>query len=200
MRSSTPRQVDLGCRIPEMPTNAESGSALKAALAQLSLAQLPLPDRGEELSPEQLLQQVKQLELIHSETGKLLHEAVLAARAAGLSWAVIGDRLGVSKQAVQRRFGTSVELARDAATERILGPVNRSNEIAILNESGRCGWKLLSSKHGEHLVLRTNTFWEVKRTLLSAPLALGKGGRERWQLASVRFPDVFFTREWHDGE
>lgn len=34
--------------------------------------------------------------------------AVCAARAAGLSWAEIGRVLGVSKQALQRRFGSRV--------------------------------------------------------------------------------------------
>ena len=34
-----------------------------------------------------------------------LHETVVAARAAGYSWAAIGAVLGVSKQAAQQRFG-----------------------------------------------------------------------------------------------
>jgi hypothetical protein len=34
-----------------------------------------------------------------------LHVAVAEARRAGVAWSSIGDRLGVSKQAAQQRFG-----------------------------------------------------------------------------------------------
>jgi len=34
-----------------------------------------------------------------------LHDAVAAARAAGISWALIGTALGVSRQAAHKRFG-----------------------------------------------------------------------------------------------
>ena len=143
--------ADPGSRIPEMQSNGNPDSVLKAAVARLSLSHTGIPEDGGDLNPAQLTKQIKQLDLIHAETGKLLQEAVLAARAAELSWTEIGKILGVSKQAVQRRFGNASALQIDVASERIIGPVNRGNEVSILNEAGMDCWKLFSSRHGEHL-------------------------------------------------
>ncbi|HEY7487574.1 MAG TPA: hypothetical protein VH912_24175 [Streptosporangiaceae bacterium] len=41
------------------------------------------------------------------ETEQLMREAVARCRADGYSWADIGARLGITRQAAQQRFGVS---------------------------------------------------------------------------------------------
>ncbi len=66
---------------------------------------------------------------VAGETGEatdaLVEHYVRAARAAGLSWTLIGERLGVSKQAARQRFAHRVEvddLIGDAADAMVIVP------------------------------------------------------------------------------
>ena len=47
----------------------------------------------------------------------LQRQAVIDARAAGMSWTEVGEVLGVTRQAAQQRFGQSVVSASIAATD-----------------------------------------------------------------------------------
>ena len=47
--------------------------------------------------------------LARARSERQIVEAVVAARAAGLSWAKVGEILGTSAQAAQQRYGEMVE-------------------------------------------------------------------------------------------
>lgn len=65
------------------------------------------PDHADETPPEVYLLQRAVIERARSE--QHLVDAVVAARAAGMSWQAIGTMLGTSAQAAQQRYGAVVE-------------------------------------------------------------------------------------------
>jgi hypothetical protein len=67
------------------------------------------PDGADERPVEEYL--LERAVLARARSEKQIVDAVVAARAAGLSWHKIGDILGTSAQAAQQRYGTVVELA-----------------------------------------------------------------------------------------
>ncbi len=65
------------------------------------------PDEGDERSIEEYLLRPAGLSRARSE--REIMDAVVAARAAGISWSKIGETLGTSAQAAQQRYGEVVE-------------------------------------------------------------------------------------------
>jgi len=65
--------------------------------------------------PESLLAALVQLAAIGERVDWALLSLVGEARSHGVSWSTIGDAIGVSKQAVQQRFGPYVKQALDQA-------------------------------------------------------------------------------------
>jgi hypothetical protein len=67
------------------------------------------PDLADERPVEEYLLQLAVLARARSE--QQIMEAVVAARAAGMSWQKIGSHLGTSAQAAQQRYGAVVDPA-----------------------------------------------------------------------------------------
>ena len=65
------------------------------------------PAEGDERSVEEYL--LQRAALAHARGERQILEAVIAARAAGVSWARIGELLGTSAQAAQQRYGAVIE-------------------------------------------------------------------------------------------
>ena len=65
------------------------------------------PAEGDERPVEEYLLQSAALDRARSE--RQILDAVVRARAAGISWAKIGELLGTSAQAAQQRYGEFVE-------------------------------------------------------------------------------------------
>jgi len=122
----------------------------------------------------------------------LLHQSVGAARAAGHSWAAIGAELGMSRQAVQQRFG---DRADDDLTEeqRWLGPVTAFDEMAELEIAGRLGWHTVRAGMLRHLMVRTSTQWEHKRVVWTGSLA--RHEKDGWVVGCRAFPWVYLVRD-----
>lgn len=165
------------------------------ALSQLMAEHLQdlYPQASEE---DRLLESIKILGQMSAESSLLQHEAVRAARETGISWAAIGTVLGTSRQAVQQRF-SATSTPEPAVNSRIIGYVSRADELDALTAAGRDGWKLVSSRHGEHTVAHTDTPWEVCRASMFA-LTGFPSSKEGWEAASTRFPDCFFLRPLTD--
>jgi hypothetical protein len=72
---------------------------------------------------------------------------VAEAKSRGVAWSVIGARLGVSKQAAARRFGTRVGDERATAAASSMRAANQ----------GRPGWEVTTPRGRTLLVLKRRT-------------------------------------------
>lgn len=133
----------------------------------------------------------------------LLRQAVVAARAAGCSWAAIGAELGMSRQAAQQRFGGGRPDDRDgrrshdpgsvADAERWLGPVTAFDELPELELAGRLGWHTVEAGMLRHRMVRTDTQWEHKRVVW--PGSRARNEKDGWQIGCRAFPWVYLIRD-----
>lgn len=142
---------------------------------------------------DQHLQSIDQFSALVHMSSELQAQAVRAAHDAGLSWAKIGQHLGITRQAVQQRFDPSYKAIPDDEL-RILGPVSRDEELTHLNAAAKEGWYPVRSLPNQHHMRYDGHPREIHRvSLLSpAPLPSEKSG---WQAATIRFPDAFYMRE-----
>ena len=121
-----------------------------------------------------------------------LHRAVIAARAAGVSWARIGEQLGMTRQAAQQRFGAAVDEPSGDA-ERWLGPVTAFDEMRELELAGRAGWHTVEAGMLGHRMVRTPTQWQHRRVLWRASLA--REHADGWQIGCRAFPWIYLVRD-----
>ena len=124
----------------------------------------------------------------------LLHQSVGAARSAGQSWAAIGSELGLSRQAVQQRFGERLDAESTLDDEqRWLGPVTAFDEMAELELAGKLGWHTVQAGMLRHLVVRTATQWEHKRVIGTGSLT--RHEKDGWVVGCRAFPWVYLVRD-----
>ncbi len=179
---------------PTPPTPAPNPGELAEALGRAVLE--GLPESAVESDPEQALLIIERTAAAERQVRELLRQSVLSGRAAGHSWTVIGNRLGMSKQAAQQRFGDAggdTEPAAESATERRLGPVTAFDELAELELAGRLGWHTVGCGHYHHRVIRTATQWQHRRVLWSASAA--RTAQDGWQVGARAFPWVYLVRD-----
>ena len=147
--------------------------------------------------PAQHLALVRRAAAAEDEVAEVLRQSVLAARAAGHSWAALGAELGMSRQAAQQRFGDRKGVAVDAEdgedAERWLGPVTAFDEMAELELAGRQGWKSIGAGMFYHLVVQTDTQWEYRRVAWTRPAAAYESGG--WTVAVRAFPWLYLVRD-----
>jgi hypothetical protein len=133
------------------------------------------------------------------EARSILRRSVVAARAGGASWGVIGRELGMSRQAAQQRFGGTpggADLAAPApgaGEERWLGPVTGFDEMAELELAGRAGWRIVEAGMLSHRMRRTATQWEHRRVMWRASFAREEA--EGWQIGCRAFPWIYLVRD-----
>ncbi|MFJ7750888.1 hypothetical protein ACIQXM_13140 [Arthrobacter sp. NPDC097144] len=136
---------------------------------------------------------------------ELQRRAVTAARSAGISWAALGRELGMTRQAVQQRFGGRTDPAKSGAMEtsavqtgareRWLGPVTAFNEMAELELAGRLGWRTVGADVLRHRMLRTDTQWEHRRVLWTKPSHFYE--TDGWEVGCRAFPWLYLVRDLH---
>lgn len=166
----------------------------------------PIPGLGEALGAailsgldtqdetQQHLAVVRRAAAAEGEVATLLRQSVLAARAAGHSWAALGAELGMSRQAAQQRFGDRRGATEEASEqERWLGPVTAFDEMAELEIAGRQGWRTVGAGMLKHRVRRTPTQWEHQRIVWTGPLRRWED--EGWQVAIRAFPWIYLVRD-----
>ncbi|MEN2748457.1 hypothetical protein [Sphingomonas sp. T9W2] len=97
-----------------------------------------------------------------------LHRWIAAARRADMSWAEIGEALGISKQAAQQRFGRLAghagEGGADGATFVRTG-ATAFNEMRILAEEGRKGNELVALGVLTLIFRPSDRMWEYCRRI-----------------------------------
>lgn len=123
----------------------------------------------------------------------LLQQAVGAARAGGHSWAAIGTELGMTRQAVQQRFGDRAAADPVSAEQRWLGPVTAFDEMAELEIAGRRGWHTVRAGMLRHLVVHTPTQWENKRVVWTG--SLKRYEKDGWVVGCRALPWIYLVRD-----
>ncbi|WP_246657670.1 hypothetical protein [Arthrobacter yangruifuii] len=126
---------------------------------------------------------------------ELQRRTVTAARSAGISWAALGRELGMTRQAVQQRFGSRPDPEEPGLRERWLGPVTAFNEMAELELAGRLGWRTVGADILRHRMLRTDTQWEHRRVLWPRPSSHYE--TDGWQVGCRAFPWLYLVRDLH---
>lgn len=142
------------------------------------------------------LEIVRRTAAAEAEVNALMRQAVGTARGAGHSWATLGSELGMSRQAVQQRFGDrkrAGEALAEEGEERWLGPVTAFDEMAELELAGRQGWRTIGAGMLKHRVRRTATQWEHQRIVWTGPLRRREA--EGWEVAFRAFPWVYLVRD-----
>ena len=129
-----------------------------------------------------------------SESDELLRAAVLSARRAGCTWEQLGGVLGLTRQAVQQRFGghdEPVEHSGPARQARLV-PMTAFNEMRVLERAGRYGWHAVAFGPLYFVVEESDQQWEHHRAYVgSGPLRPGGG----WQrVGTAWFPWVYYKR------
>ena len=130
------------------------------------------------------------------EIAQLLHSAVISARQAGVSWERIGQRLGMSRQAAQQRFGRTLNGVdvHPNDTKRRLYPLTAFVEMDALDEAGRTGWHSTGYGMYFHDVIQSDEQWEHRRVT-----AFGSSRHtlesEGWQrIGTMWFPWAYYAR------
>lgn len=171
---------------------AEPGSPeLAQALGAAILTGLDVDEDGQDH-----LAIVRRTAAAETEVDALMRQAVGAARGAGHSWASLGAELGMSRQAVQQRFGdrrVGADEGPHDRGERWLGPVTAFDEMAELEIAGRQGWRTIGLGMLKHRVRRTSTQWEHRRVVWTGPLRRWED--DGWQVAARAFPWVYLVRD-----
>jgi hypothetical protein len=130
------------------------------------------------------------------EASQLLHLAVTSARQAGVSWERIGQRLGISRQAAQQRFGRVADSEDVHASDekRRLYNLTAFNEMDVLNEAGRTGWHSIGYGMYFHDVVQANEQWEHQRVAAfgSSRHTLESEGWHR--IGTMWFPWAYYAR------
>jgi hypothetical protein len=137
---------------------------------------------------------VRRVVAAEDEVRGLSQQAVNAGSAAGDSWEAIGSCLGMSRQAVQQRFGRERRTDSDDGGDRIrwIGPVAALDQMAELEIAGRLGWRIVGTTMFYRQVERTRTLWEHRRVLSTRAASLTRDG---WEVGCDGVPWVYLVRE-----
>lgn len=176
-----------------MSADRERLSSLREALIGLLIETSNIEDPS---SQEDFLEFVAGAATLRTEADELLHTAVTSARAAGATWQRIGETLGMSRQAAQKRFAWQADPAPTELDpeERTISPVTAFDELHELGLAGRYGWHSVEFGPFYHRVVRSETQWEHRRVTMSA----GRARRlvaEGWQKIGSEFPFTYLKRD-----
>ena len=169
---------------------------LRVALSEALAAADPTLAERLEHEPDSYLDLIDLTHRSSEEIAQLLQSAVTSARLAGLSWERIGNRLGMSRQAAQQRFGRILESvdAQGSEERRRLFPVTAFDEMEALAEAGRSGWHSVGYGMYFHSLIRSDEQWEHLRVA-----AFGSTRRtleaEGWhRIGAMWFPWAYYAR------
>ncbi|MBW4095401.1 MAG: hypothetical protein HIU81_08500 [Acidobacteria bacterium] len=179
-------------------TPENSHEQLRRALSHVISAVDPGLAGRLEQEPDAYLDLIGLTQQSSEQIAVLLQSAVTSARLAGLSWERIGERLGMSRQAAQQRFGRASETVGTHASgpgeKRRLSPVTSFDEMDALAEAGRHGWHSVGFGMYFHDLAHTDEQWEHLRV---AAFGASRRGLEAegWQrIGNMWFPWAYYAR------
>ena len=177
--------------VPEQP--GASRARLRADIERAVVAHAGLEDAASVKDGDSLLRLVDACSVALEEASLLQQGAVHQARRAEVSWAAIGEHLGITRQAAQQRFAPGPDAVPADSVRRIEG-ATAFNEMQILAEEGRAGFHLVGMGALYLLVKASRHVWEHRRET-----ALTDGKRTRleaagWSYVCGWFPFQYFKR------
>lgn len=172
----------------------DASVALREAVEQAIVAAAGL-GHATPVTPEQFLALIVAGEQASEICAASLQKAVEQARRTGLSWAVIGHALGITRQAAQQRFaGDATEPSGGYGTKVVHG-ATAFNEMKLLAEEGAKGNHLIGFGGLFMLVQRSHQTWEHRRevawNIAARRTRLEKAG---WSYIGSWFPFHYFKR------
>jgi hypothetical protein len=169
---------------------------LRRALSDAIAAVDPTLAGRLEHEPDSYLDLIDLISRSAEEIAQLMHLAVTSARQAGVSWERIGQRLGMSRQAAQQRFGRvldSVDVHRADARRRLY-PLTAFNEMDALDEAGRAGWHSIGFGMYFHDVIESNEQWEHLRVAAFGSSRHSLEGEGWHRIGTMWFPWAYYAR------
>jgi hypothetical protein len=150
------------------------------------------------------LELVEFTNLLAEEAALLRDEAVSAARHQKISWAAIGDRLGMTRQAAQQRFGhpapADPSTTADPANAPVgsvwrLSPITAFDELDLLAQYGAQGWHSVGFGPFYHDMVKDSRPWEHRRVPVFGGPSRAKLEAEGWTLiGDLWFPWSYYAR------
>lgn len=128
-------------------------------------------------------------QVVHDESRVALHQWVHAGRRVGMSWADVGELLGISKQAAQQRFRIEDEQVAGQGDLITRSGLTAFNEMRVLAAEGRDGRELVAIGPLALMFRETATAWEYRRTVGLVPSAPAG-----WSHVASWFPFHYFKR------
>lgn len=176
-----------------MTVREQVGAKLRGDIERSVLAHAGFEDSAGASDPGSLLKLVDACSLALEECAMLQRNAVHQARRAEVSWAAIGEHLGITRQAAQQRFAPEAEAAPTENVRRIHG-ATAFNEMQLLAEEGKAGFHLVGFGALYLTVKASRHVWEHRRET-----ALTDGKRARleaagWTYVGGWFPFQYFKR------
>lgn len=148
----------------------------------------------EEMSLDDYLDLVQAASVAAEEGNLSLQRWVSASRRAGASWEQVGEALGVSRQAAQKRFGESFDDSVSPSEKRV-AMVTAFNEVQILADEGaagyevvRAGWGVLYFRHVGHAVEN------VRRVSVRQSSVISEMEAQGWTFVFRWTPYTYYTR------
>lgn len=176
--------------------NIREEQAIRAKASDLMLdwsASKDPPFSGE--SPEGYGEALQVAHIIADESKLSLHRWIDSARRVGLSWADIGDALGISKQAAQQRFGAGqIDVDEEGTnTQTVRLGATAFNEMKIMREEGERGNELVGVGFLLLIFRKTSQTWEYDRVSALGPTYPNRL-KEGWQRVDAWGPFVYLKR------
>ena len=140
---------------------------------------------------------IQAAQIVAQEADQSLQRWALAARREGMSWAEVGGALGISKQAAQQKFRTTLSEPLVASPDQIevrLG-ATAFNEERLLDMEGRRGNELVGVGLLSLTFRRTLQVWEYRRLVsVTAAAAQATAAAQGWVYVASWFPFHYFKR------
>jgi hypothetical protein len=171
----------------------KENATLRSEIERAVLAHAGFDGSPKASGSESLLDLIDACNLALEECAMLQRNAVHQARRAEVSWAAIGEHLGITRQAAQQRFAPDSDDAPTGSVRRIEG-ATAFNEMQLLAAEGKQGFHLVGLGALYLLVKPSKHVWEHRRET-----ALSLGSRARletagWTYVGSWFPFQYFKR------
>lgn len=183
---------------------ASTESKLRSRVADLAIEHYAggSVEKLDSATAEDFRHLIRAASVVSDEAGNSLRRWVDAGRHAGLSWADIGEVLGVTRQAAQQRFASSPafadSLVRDTAASDLICRTGMTafNEISTLEEEGRKGNALVGAAPLKlYFSPRGLPYENIRVTALRATTLIKRYESAGWTYVLTWGPFHYFTRE-----